>query len=735
MGKVLPVGRVGAPVYDVEFYSDEFIRDPFPHYEKMRALGPVVYIPHLNNYAVTQYAEAREVLHDWKRFSSVNAIPADEAGCAFLHGASNLVSDPPVHDEVRAIMAAPLLPNTLKKIRLDVEASASELIARLVDRGGFDGMLDLARYLPESLVTELVGLPEDGRENMLNWAAAAFDITGIQNERGQKGAQTLGEMREWIVTKATPDNLKPGSLTANIRDKVAKGEIPEELFLGIMNDYITPALDTTISATGEILLQLGRNPDQWELLRNDPSLIESAINEGVRFGSPIRSFTRRVMEDVELGGVNVPAQSRLMVIYASANRDERKFPNADKFDVTRNASDHVGFGHGIHMCVGMHLAKLEMASLLKAMIEQVETIQVGEPIIAMNNTIHSYSQLPTQFTKAEVQRRAKVSVVEEVSPVDESWIDTIVTSRAEGALGIVVLEFAAPSGAKLPAYEAGAHIDVEIGSNLVRQYSLCDDPSTSETYRIAVLREPESRGGSIAVHDNINIGSKVRISQPRNFFELADGAHHSVLLAGGIGITPILAMAHKLKSTDRSFELHYASRSRDRMAFFEEIFQTHLADQAEAHFDDGPEEQRFNAEAILRAAPNGAHLYCCGPAGFIDYVVATAESLGWSEECVHVERFSATPIIEGAPFDVVAARSGRTFHVPCDKSIMQVLYEAGIKVPSSCHSGVCATCVTNVVSGVPEHRDMVLTPQQRADNSVIAVCCSRSKTDRLVLDI
>ncbi|MDB5715002.1 MAG: ferredoxin [Sphingomonadales bacterium] len=724
----------GIPVYDIDYYSDEVIRDPYPHYAAMRALGPVVYIPQLGNYAVSRYAEVREVLQDWKSFSSEDAIPADQAGCDYFKGGSNLVTDPPVHDAIRVKMAAPLLPGALVAVREQIEDTATALIERLVKRQNFDGMIDLARHLPETLVTELVGLPEDGRDNMLLWAASAFDITGIQNERGRQGVEVLNEMRHWIVTKATPDRLKPGSLTARIRDMVAAGEIPEELFLGIMNDYITPSLDTTISATGELLYQLGRNPDQWALLQQNPSLIDNAVNEAVRVGSPIRSFTRRATRACTLAGVDLPENARIMVIYASANRDERKFPDPDRFDVTRTARDHVGFGHGIHMCVGMHLAKLEMASILKAMIQQVDRIEVGEPTMVLNNTIHAFATLPVRFTAREQLLTIEVPS-HDVSPANESWIHAKVVARTQQADDIVSIELANIDGRPLPAFEAGSHIDVEVADGIVRQYSLSTDPAAPGAYRIGVLREAASRGGSAAVHDRLEIGAPLRISRPRNFFPLNEAAPESILMAGGIGVTPIMAMAYRLHSIGAPFALHYANRTKTRAAFLDELRNSAFGDHVAAYFDDGPVSSRLNVETILTAADPGAHLYCCGPKGFIDHVVNAAQALGWPANQIHVEHFAATPVLTGAPFDVIAARSGRTFHIPCEKTILEVLNEAGIDIPSSCHSGVCATCMTSVIDGVPDHRDMVLSDEEKAANRQIAVCCSRSKTRQLVLDI
>ena len=701
----------------------------------MRALGPVVFIPQLGNYAVTRYAEVRAVLQNWQAFSSENAIPADQAGCDYFHGASNLVTDPPGHDEIRVQMATPLLPGALDAVRGQIEDTAEALITRLVRQQHFDGMIDLARHLPETLVTELVGLPEDGRDNMLLWAASAFDITGIQNERGRRGVEVLNEMRHWIVTQATPDRLKPGSLTARIRDLVATGDIPEAQFLGVMNDYITPALDTTISATGELLYQLGRNPDQWAALVENPSLIDNAINEAVRLGSPIRSFTRRATAATTLAGVDLPANARVMVIYASANRDERKFPDPDRFDVTRIARDHVGFGHGIHQCVGMHLAKLEMVSILKSMLRHIERIDVREPTIVLNNTIHAFATLPVQFTARAIPRDIETPS-HDVSPVNDSWIHATVAARRIEADGIVSIELAARDGAALPAFAAGSHIDVEIAEGLVRQYSLCNAPDGAlSAYRIGVLREPASRGGSAAVHDRLHPGTPVRISRPRNFFALNEAAPEAILVAGGIGITPMIAMAYRLHAIGMRFTLHYASRSATRAAFLAELRAAPFGAQVSAYFDDDPTGARLDIASLTGAAEAGAHLYCCGPKGFIDHVTTAAAQAGLPADRIHVEHFGATPVLTGAPFDVVAARSGRVFHVPCEKTILEVLNEAGIDIPSSCHSGVCATCMTDVIDGEPDHRDMVLSAVERASNRQIAVCCSRSKTRQLVLDV
>jgi cytochrome P450 len=389
-----PTAQGGAaPVYDADFYGDDFILDPLPHYAAMRALGPAVWLSRHGNYAITQYKEAREALRNHGVFSSAHGVAGDQFGCDFMKG-NTIASDPPFHDQMRTTMGAPLTAKAIEGIRERIDREAHALVARLVARRSFDGMTDLACHLPLTIVTELVGLPEDGRENMLTWAAGGFDILGVQNQRGMQGVETVKEMRSYIVNNATPDRLKPGSWTARIYALADQGQIPGEICPLLVRDYIGPSLDTTIAATGELIYQLANNPAQFDLLRRDPSLIPNASNEAVRLGSPIRSLTRTVATDYELGGVRLPAGARVMIVYASANRDERKFDNPDRFDVTRNRSDHVGFGFGIHTCAGSHLARLEMDALLRALTAQVARIEVGTPTIALNNTICSFATLP-----------------------------------------------------------------------------------------------------------------------------------------------------------------------------------------------------------------------------------------------------------------------------------------------------------------------------------------------------
>lgn len=716
------------PSYDVDLYDDDVIANQQAHFRKMRELGPVIWLPHHGNYAVTRYAELSDALRNWEVFSSASGVAGDEFGCQFSRGGT-LTSDPPLHDKLRKVSGAPLRPARLDAYRGDIQAEAAELIDRLIQRGDFDGILDFARHLPLTMVTEFVGLPEEGRENMLSWAAAGFDVLGCQNARGQKGLETVKGMRDWIIKNVRPETMKPGSWSAELAELAANGDIPQEYVPLIMRDYLGPSLDTTISATGQLIYQLGRNRDQWNLLRENPSLIPTAVSEAVRLASPVRSFTRTTTQDIELCGVSIPKGARVMMLYASANRDERQFENPDAFDVTRTNTGHLGFGQGIHICAGQHLAQLEMQSLLKAMISRVETISVGEPTLALNNTIFGFATLPVRFTALE-----KTTKITRPAAILDGWIDVRVARRSDVATDIVSLEFEAEDGGVLPAYAAGSHIDLKLGNGLVRQYSLCSSPKQNGCYRIAVLREVTSRGGSAFVHDSLQIGSRLQISAPRNLFPLQADTAKPILIAGGIGVTPILSMAYALHGEGHDFEMHYTGRETSRLAFASEIAAAFGTKQA-MYADDAIVLPQFDLTALLSKSDPAQPIYCCGPGGFIDFVVRTAKEAGWPDNHIHFERFSGDAVQSEGAFQVVAQKSGITIDVADGTTLLQAVLDAGIDHPYSCETGICGTCVCNVVDGEPDHRDAFFTEEQRAANNKMILCCSRAKSDTLILDI
>lgn len=297
-------------------------------------------------------------------------------------------------------------------------------------------------------------------------------------------------------------------------------------------------------------------------------------------------------------------------------------------------------------------------------------------------------------------------------------------------------ELVSADGAALPAWSAGAHIDVRIDDKTVRQYSLCGTPGTRDAYLIAVKNAPDSRGGSRTMHQRVSVGDTLDVSGPRNHFALVDGARHYLLLAAGIGITPLLAMAQELEARGASYELHYFTRSSAETAFRELLsFEPYVGKVTFHHA--GVDRLREVLRPLLDNCPQGHHLYMCGPRGFTDLIGEVTAGI-WSPEAIHVEYFSADSAAMAAPgraFEVKLQRSGCTIPVPAGCSIVDALCAHGIDVATSCREGVCGTCLTHVIAGTPDHRDAFLSAKERKAGDKMMICVSRAKSAQLVLDL
>ena len=320
--------------------------------------------------------------------------------------------------------------------------------------------------------------------------------------------------------------------------------------------------------------------------------------------------------------------------------------------------------------------------------------------------------------------------------MNSELIDVEVVNKSSEAEGIVSFELAPTTGGLLPAFTPGAHIDLTLPNGLIRQYSLFEHSVSPTSYKIAVLREPESRGGSEYVHENLQVGSTLQISAPRNHFELV-AAKKYLLLAGGIGVTPIMCMAGKLARDNADFTLHYCCRSRERMAFEQRLSTSAFAANVHLHIDEESAQPAFDAKAVFADVSADTHLFVCGPKGFMDFVIGAAKAAGWQDSNIHFEYFSGVDMTpdDADSFQIKLASCGRVLTVKDDQTVLQVLQDNGVEVPVSCEQGVCGTCVTRIIDGEPEHRDLFLTEAERASNSVFTPCCSRAKSALLVLDL
>ena len=314
-------------------------------------------------------------------------------------------------------------------------------------------------------------------------------------------------------------------------------------------------------------------------------------------------------------------------------------------------------------------------------------------------------------------------------------LDVVVSDVRDETADIKSYVIKAADGGDLPEFEAGAHIDVITATGLRRSYSIASNPGERSSYLLGVLREPESRGGSTWIHDNIKAGDPLQMTRPLNNFPLDDSAPTHILIAGGIGITPILSMARALNGLDAKYQLHYCTRTPEGTAFRSEV-EAIAGDSLTYHHDGGDPSQGIKLAEVLGDAPSGAHVYVCGPKTLIDAVRAATSD--WSEERVHFELFSAAPDqdVDNEPFDIYLSRRRMDLTVPADRTILEVVQEAGIVADSSCEQGLCSTCQVRVISGEIEHRDQILSSEEKDKGDTMMICVSRGKPgEKLVLDL
>ena len=381
-----------APWSDYDPYTEESLLDPWLGYKRLRDAGPAVWLPRYQMFALTRYDAVRRALLDWECFVSRNGVMMNDQMNRVLRG-NTLCSDGADHDALRDVLVRPLKPGALRSLREEITAEAEGVVEKLVARGTFDAATELAQHLPMTVVSNLVGLPDQRRERMLVWAREMFNCFGPMNHRAIASFPVLREMMDYATNEAVPGKLKPGSWADGIHDAVARGEVSPQACPAMMVDYLGPSLDTTISAITTAVWLFAHNPDQWDMVRENPRLIPSAVNEVLRYDPPIQGFSRYVARDVDMDGVLLPAGSRAIMFYGAANRDERKYPDPDRFDVLRRPGDHLGFGAGPHACVGMNLARMEMIALFTALAKLVGRFTILEEEAVLNNVLRGFKLL------------------------------------------------------------------------------------------------------------------------------------------------------------------------------------------------------------------------------------------------------------------------------------------------------------------------------------------------------
>jgi cytochrome P450 len=394
----MAAGARSAPELDLDLYADEVVEDSSDAFARIRDAGPLVWLPRHRMWAMGRYDDVREALRDDELLISGHGVAANPITNLAARG-TTLFSDGDPHATRRKVLMRSLGAKAIAPIAERLDAEAEAIVGDLLGCGEFDAAEDFSSGLPVRVVADLVGIRVSG-ERLLRWAADAFDILGPLNRRGLKATpSSLGMLA--YSQRLNRSRVVPGSWAESVFEAAERGEISKSEARSMVIDFVAPALDTTILASTYMLWLLRENPEAWRRLRRDRDLIPAAVVEAVRLASPIRGFTRQVSRDAELAGVPVRAGDRVVLLFGAANMDERRYPEPERFDLDRPPGGNLGWGNGPHTCVGIHLAKLEMAALLRALVAKVETIEIaGPPTRIRNNTLQGIGSLPVRLEAA-----------------------------------------------------------------------------------------------------------------------------------------------------------------------------------------------------------------------------------------------------------------------------------------------------------------------------------------------
>ncbi len=724
-------------------FSAQFQADPFRVYRWMREETPVFYSRRWNFWALSRFEDVRAAALDPATFASFEGIDiddtaTDQSGPGFLPDLDN-----PRHDQVRAVVQPFFLPRRIAERESAVRATVRRLVDQWRQRGQVDLAAELAWPMPNEVFFDLLGLPTaaeapQDRRQLERWVHELKDrVPDDHRLTPTAKAATAGIQAYFrallLERRRNPrQDLVTGLVNAEIDGTPFAAEhlTPASEVLGLMMVLFLGGVESTAGLTGSVFKALADNPAQRELVRADPSLVPAAVEEAIRLFSPLALAGRTATRDVTLHGVRIPAGGRVVLVYAAANRDERRFADPDVFEVRRERMRHLGFSEGVHGCLGAPLARLEVQVALQEALPVLGDYTLTAPAVRYRTTPNMYvwSSLPVGFSRSArpAPARPPVRAGRELPAVP-----VVVEAKDAAADGVVVLSLRAQDGAPLPPWAPGAHIDLVMDGAPTRQYSLCGDPADRTRYRVGVLRDPSGGGGSRYVHDRLEVGQVVRARGPRNHFRFVEASDH-LFIAGGIGITPLLPMLAAAQAAGRSWRLVYGGRSRASMAFLDEL--SRYGDRVTAWPQD---EQGLLPLAELLDPPRpGTAVYCCGPEPLLAAVEKQCQN--WPVGALHVERFAParlTDPVRRDAFEVELRRSDLTLLVPPERSILSVLEQAGVGVLSSCSEGTCGTCETSVLQGEPDHRDSVLDAEERRRGDCMMICVSRSRGPRLVLDL
>ena len=750
-------GAAQCPVSPRAATFDPFDRpyqaDPAAALAWAREEEPVFYAPSLGYWVVTRYDDIKAVFRDPILFSprialeKITPVGQEAQGVLASYGYAmnrTLVNeDEPAHMERRRALMEHFIPENLARREATIRRLTQEKVDAFIDRGRADLVDEMLWEIPLTVALDFLGVPEEDMAQLRRFSVAhTVNTWGRPTPEEQvEVAHAVG--RFWCFAGEVLDRMRanpdgPGWMHYAIRKNAEMPEVVTDSYLhSMMMAIIVAAHETTALGAANAMKALLSDRPAWERLCADPLLIPNAVEECLRAFGSVVAWRRQATAPARVGGVDIPEGAKLLLVQASANRDPRKFENGEVLDIWRdNAVDHLTFGYGAHQCMGKNIARMEIRIFVEEFTRRLPHMRLAEQAFTYlpNTSFRGPDHVWVEWDPAENPERRDPTLREGArsfaigAPLRRDIARAVrvaeVWPAAEGVLG-VTLEDAA--GGRLPDWSAGAHVEIEVGET-ARFYSLCG-PASDGRVTVAILREEQGRGGSRVFHERLRPGMTLKLRGPRNHFRLDEAASRHVLVAGGIGITPILAMADRLKALGRDYELHYAGRSRRSMAFLDRIARDHGDCTTLYPRDEGV---RADLAALVARRGKGGQICACGPTRMIDALQALTADL--PPGAFAFEHFTGGDVLldpeKEQGFDAELTDSGLTVHVPPDQTLLAAIRGAGIDLPSDCEEGLCGTCEVQVTEGEIDHRDRVLSAAERAAGDRMMTCCSRAKNGK-----
>ncbi|KAA8608219.1 cytochrome [Salipiger aestuarii] len=745
-----PISDPAAMAREFDAFQGPYQLDPAEALRWSRDQLPVFYAPKLGYWVVSRYDDIKSVFRDAILFSPRNVLekitPATQEAQEILKSydygmARTMVNeDEPAHMVRRRALLDHFMPEKLEQQQDMVRRLTREKMDAFIDSGRVDLIDGMLYEVPLLVALHFLGVPEDEIATLKTFTLAhSVNTWGKPSDQKQiEVAHDVGRFWQYageIIEKMRAQPEGTGWMHHTIRMNAEIPEVVTDSYVhSMMMAIIVAAHETTSLASANMFKTLLAHRDAWNDICADPTLIPNAVEECLRYAGSTVAWRRQTTAPTTLNGVDLPEGAKLLIVQASGNQDERHFEGGDTLDIYRdNAIDHLTFGYGAHQCMGKNIGRMEMRIFLEEVTRRLPHLRLADQefVYMPNTSFRGPDELWVEWDPAQNPERADASATRlyrsfSVGPPARRDIArkvriAEVRREADGILGLTIED---AQRRALPKWSAGSHIELCVG-DYDRKYSLCGSPD-DDSYSVAILREDLGRGGSRHIHDTIHAGAEIRMRGPSNLFRLDETAPHVVLVAGGIGITPILAMADRLKTLGRSYELHYAGRSRSTMAFLDRVTRDHGAVLSLYPRD---ERRRMDLPALVAGLAEGAQIYACGPERLLSALETLTDDL--PEGTFHFEHFSSNaagidPDNEQA-FQAELTDSGLVLDVAADTTLLDAIMAAGIDVACDCREGLCGSCEVAVIEGEIDHRDVVLTRAERAESKRMMTCCSRAK--------